>query len=177
MAVNSRLMYVFETDRLFISRLTIDDAPFILKLVNDPSWIRFIGDRHIKTIEAAEAYILNGPVKSYNTFGFGLYLVTLKNDGTPVGMCGLIKRDTLDAPDIGFAFMPGYTGKGLGYESAAVILDHARHVPGMNRILAITAPDNINSIKLLEKLGFTFKKMIRMAAAGEESRLFEMTGN
>ncbi len=166
-------MHIFETERLYISRFKLNDAPFILELVNDPSWIRFIGDRGIKTIKDAEAYLKNGPLKSYKEFGFGLYLVSLKKDGVPIGMCGLLRRDTLDDADIGFAFMPQFTGNGYAFESAVSVLNDAREILGMKRILAITSPDNTNSIKLLEKLEFTFRKMIRITAEADESRLFE----
>ncbi|HMK04699.1 MAG TPA: GNAT family N-acetyltransferase [Ferruginibacter sp.] len=167
-------MHIFETNRLLLSRFILKDAPFILELVNDPAWIRFIGDRGIRTLKAAEEYIRNGPKKSYAQFDFGLYLVKLKETGIPIGMCGLLRRDTLDDVDIGFAFLPQYTGKGYGFESAATVINHARDILGMKRILAITSVDNTNSIKLLEKLGFKFAKMIRLTPDAGESRLFEM---
>jgi len=167
-------MHIFETNRLQLCRLTLKDAPFILELVNDPAWIRFIGDRGIRTLKAAKEYIKNGPKKSYAQFGFGLYLVKLKDSDIPMGMCGLLRRDTLDDVDIGFAFLPQYTGKGYASEAAKVVLDHARNILGMKRILAITSVDNNNSIRLLEKLGFKFIKIIRLTPDAEESRLFEM---
>jgi len=170
-------MHIFETDRLLISRFTLKDASFVLKLVNEPSWIRFIGDRNIRTIDDAKDYLKNGPMKSYKQFGFGLYLVKLKADSTPIGMCGLLRRDTLDAVDIGFAFMPQYTGKGFAYESSGTVLKHAHEVMGIKRILAITSPDNIRSINLLEKQGFVFKRMIRLTVEADESRLFEVLYN
>jgi RimJ/RimL family protein N-acetyltransferase len=170
-------MHIFETDRLLISRFTLKDAPFVLKLVNEPSWIRFIGDRGIRTIDDAKDYLKNGPMKSYKQFGFGLYLVKLKIDSTPIGMCGLLRRDTLDAVDIGFAFMPKYTGKGFALEASDTVLKHAHEVMGMKRILAITSPDNIKSISLLEKQGFVFRKMIRLSVDADESKLFEVLYN
>lgn len=166
-------MPVFETNRLLICRFTAGDAPFILELLNDPSWIRYIGDKNIRTPEDARQYIKNGPQKSYARLGFGLYAVKLKADGRPIGMCGLLQRDTLEHADIGFAFLPGYTGKGYAFESAEAILKHAHAVLGMKRILAITSPENISSIALLEKLGFNFTKLIRLSVDADELRLFE----
>lgn len=166
-------MPVFETNRLLICRFTAGDAPFILELLNDPSWIRYIGDKNIRTLEDARQYIKNGPQKSYARLGFGLYAVKLKADGRPIGMCGLLQRDTLEHADIGFAFLPRYTRMGYAFESAETILKHAHAVLGMKRILAITSPDNISSIALLEKLGFNFTKLIRLSVDADELRLFE----
>lgn len=167
-------MYIFETRRLFLCRLTHKDAPFILELVNDPSWIKYIGDKNIKTLTAARKYIKTGPQKSYALLGFGLYAVNLKATGQPIGICGLLRRDTLDDADIGFAFLPEYTGKGYAAESAEAILKHAQDILGMKRILAITSPDNFKSIKLLEKLGFEFVKKTRLSADADEVSLFEI---
>ena len=166
-------MHIFETNRLVLCRLKLKDAPFILELVNDPGWIRYIGDRGIKNLKQAGDYIRNGPLKSYRQFGFGLYLTKLKDGNIPIGICGLLRRDTLDDADIGFAYLPQYTGKGYAFESAAAVIEHAHDILAMDRILAITSPDNISSIRLLEKLGFNFKKMIRLTPDSEESRLFE----
>lgn len=163
---------LIETDRLILRHLTVDDAAFILELVNDPAWLRFIGDRGVRTLEDARAYILKGPVASYAQHGFGLDLVERKADGVPIGMCGLIKRDTLDDIDVGFAFLPQYCAQGYGYEAAAATLAHGRKTFGLKRIVAITAPDNTGSIRLLEKLGFRFEKMIRFAPDQPESKLF-----
>lgn len=167
-------MNIFETDRLFLHRLTSKDAPFILKLVNDPSWIKYIGDKNIKTLKAAREYIKTGPQKSYALLGFGLYAVHLKTTGKSIGICGLLRRDTLDDADIGFAFLPEYTGKGYASESAEAVIKHARHILGMKRILAITSPDNFKSIKLLEKLGFEFIKKTKLSADAGEVSLFEI---
>ena len=164
-------MPVFETNRLLICKLTSNDAPFILELLNDPSWIRYIGDKNVRTLADAREYIRNGPQKSYAQLGFGLYAVKLKPDGRPIGMCGLLQRDTLEDADIGFAFLPRFTGKGYASESAEAILDHAHTVLDMKRILAITSPDNFSSMALLNRLGFNFKKMIIIGS--EELRLFE----
>lgn len=163
---------IIETERLAISKLIVEDAPFVLRLVNEPSWLQYIGDRGVRNLEGAKKYIIDGPMKSYETNGFGLYLVKLKN-GTPIGMCGILKRDTLNEPDIGFAFLPEYTGMGYAYESAAAVLNYGKNVLGLKRIVAITAPDNSRSGKLLEKLGMKFSKMVRLTGDKEDTKLFE----
>lgn len=168
-------MHIFETDRLFLCKLIDKDAPFILELVNDPAWIRYIGDKGIKTLKAAREYIRSGPGKSYAQFGFGLYAVKLKSTYIPVGICGLLRRDSLDDADIGFAFLPRYTGNGYAFEAADAVMNHAREVLGMKRILAITSQDNDRSIALLKKLGFRFIKLTRLAADADEVSLFEIT--
>ena len=160
---------MFETERLIICRLSTDDAGFIFELLNTASWLQYIGDRGIKSLDDAKKYIVNGPVKSYETFGFGLYLVKLKNENTPVGICGLIKRETLEDVDIGFAFLPEHTGKGYALESAAATMTYAKTNLGLNRIVAITTEDNHSSINLLKKIGLTFEKLIKLA--GEETEL------
>ena len=109
---------VLETDRLILRQLSIEDDAFILELVNDPLWLRFIGDRGVRTLDEARNYILKGPVAMYERAGFGLYLVERKIDGVPMGICGLIKRDVLDDVDLGFAFLPEYRGQGYATESA-----------------------------------------------------------
>lgn len=154
-------MHIAETDRLFISKFTLDDAPFFLKLVNSPNWIKYIGDRKVGTIEAAENYLTNGTLKSYEDFGFGFYKLQLKASGVLVGTCGLIKREELDDVDIGFAMLAEHEGKGYGFESSKAILDLAKNKFKLNRILAITLPTNKNSIKLIEKLGLVFEKSVK----------------
>lgn len=166
-------MHIFETKRLFLDKLTLQDAPFILELLNDPAWIRYIGDKNVKTLKAAKEYIKNGPQKSYAQLGFGLYAVKLKRSGRAIGMCGLLQRDTLEHADIGFAFLPGYTGKGYAFESSEAVLKHAHSILGMNRVLAITSTDNLPSENLLLRLGFKFSRLIRLTASAEELKLFE----
>jgi RimJ/RimL family protein N-acetyltransferase len=165
-------MKVLETDRLILRRLSVEDAGFILQLVNEPSWLRFIGDRGVRTLEDARNYILKGPVEMYLRHGFGLYLVELKADAVPIGLCGLLKRDTLKDVDIGFAFLPGYWGKGYAHEAAAAVLTYARSALGLGRIVAITSLDNHSSIRLLEKLGMTFEQTIRLTEDAPEVKLF-----
>jgi RimJ/RimL family protein N-acetyltransferase len=168
----SILMNVLETQRLTLRRLTPDDAEFIFALVNDPSWLRFIGDRGVRTLADATDYILKGPMDSYERQGFGLYLTALKDSGTSIGICGVLKRETLDDADIGFAFLPQFVGMGYAYESGRAVLVHARNDLDLRRLVAITSPDNHASIHVLEKLGFAFERMIRMAADRDEIKLF-----
>ena len=163
---------VVETERLILRRLSTADAEFILELLNDESFLRFIGDKGVRTLEDARAYILNGPIQSYQTFGFGLYLAALKNSSAPIGICGLLKRDTLEDVDIGFAFLPGYRGNGYASEAARATLIHGKDDYGLGRIVAITSPDNEASIGLLEKLGFRFERMTKLADDAPEVKLF-----
>jgi ribosomal-protein-alanine N-acetyltransferase len=167
-------METIESERLFLRRLTLDDSEFILELLNTEGFIKYIGDRNVKTIGQANDYLLNGPLKSYETNGFGLSLVELKTDRTPVGMCGLLKRDYLDHPDIGFAFLPSYTGKGYAYEIVKEIIHHGLTKLHMENIFAIVLPENSSSIKLLEKLGFRYEKNFISPDTNEELRLYSM---
>ncbi|MBL6445334.1 GNAT family N-acetyltransferase [Fulvivirga sp. 29W222] len=163
---------VLETERLTLFKLVLEDAPFILRIVNEPSWLQYIGDKKVRDLEGAEKYIEDGPLKSYKANGFGLYLVKLKN-GTPIGLCGILNRDALRDPDIGFAFLPEYTGMGYAYESAFAVLTYGKTVLGLNRIVAITSPDNFRSGKLLEKLGLKFSKTVRLVGDNEDTRFYE----
>jgi RimJ/RimL family protein N-acetyltransferase len=166
-------LIVLETDRLRLRHLSPEtDAGFILELLNQPSFIRYIGDKGARNLDNARAYIVEGPLKSYREHGFGLYLVELKGDATPIGICGIIKRDTLPDADIGFAFLPRYWNHGYAFEAAAAIMTYARETLGLDHILAITTPDNESSARLLAKIGFRFDRMIRMAPEAQEIRLF-----
>ena len=165
-------MNILETERLLIRQLSIDDAPFILKLVNEPSFIQNIGDRGVRTLSDAEMYIEKGPVASYARNGFGLCLVTLKESGESIGMCGLIKREALEDVDIGYAFLPKFWSQGYAFESALAFKQYAREVSGLTRIVAIVDPDNQGSIRVLEKLGMKFERMIRLSADDIELKLF-----
>ena len=148
--------HLLQTEHLFIRQLTLADTPFIIELLNSEGWIKYIGDRNVKTAEQARQYLINGPVKSYADNGFGLYLAALKSSGTPVGMCGLIKRDYLPHIDIGYALLPQYMGKGYAYETATAVLGYAFGVLKQEKILAITLPENTASVKLLQKLGMQY---------------------
>ena len=165
-------MTVVETDRLRLRRLTPDDAEFILRLLNEPSFIENIGDRRVRTLEGARAYILNGPVASYERNGFGLWLVEEKDSRAPVGLCGLIKRDALEDVDLGYALVPEHWSKGYALEAASGAMTYAREGLGLRRVVAITDVKNQSSIRLLEKLGFRFEKLIRLSDEGEELNLF-----
>ncbi|MFY0758887.1 GNAT family N-acetyltransferase [Metabacillus dongyingensis] len=165
-------MKVLETNRLVIRWISTDDAEFILELLNEPSWLQFIGDKGVRTLEDARNYILKGPFEMYDRLGFGLYLTELKEEGIPIGICGLIKRDALEDVDIGFAFLPRFWAKGYAYESAAAVMEYGKDVIGLNRIVAITSPNNHSSAKLLEKLGLQFEQMVKFSNDSQEVRLF-----
>ena len=166
-------MNVLETDRLLLRRLVADDATFILELLNDPAWLQFIGDFGVRTLADARNYILNGPVAMYARLGFGLYLVALKESGIPIGMCGLIKRDSLEDVDIGFAFLPKFRSQGYAYEAASAVLAYGQQTHGLKRIVAITSLDNQRSARLLEKLGLQFERQVQFAPDSQEQvRLF-----
>ena len=166
-------MIVLETDRLVLSHLSPEtDAEFILQLLNEPSFIRYIGDKKVRTLDDARQYIQNGPMKSYEENGFGLNKVELKNGGAPIGISGLVKRDTLPDVDIGFAFLPEYWNQGYAIESARAVMEHARHVLGIDRVVAITSPDNEASAKLLEKIGLGFQRLIKLSDNASEVKLF-----
>jgi len=166
---------ILETERLSLRRLTTDDAQFILELLNQPSFLRYIGDKGVRNSEDAIQYIQTGPVASYDRFGFGLYLVELKESGTPIGMCGLLKRETLADVDVGFAFLPDYWSRGYAFEAAAAVMAYGREVLGLRRIVAITSLDNAASIKLLEKIGLRFERLIKLTEDQPEVRLFGST--
>ena len=134
--------------------------------------MRFIGNRGVRSLDDARAYILKGPVEMYSRLGFGLYLVELKAEGVPAGICGLIKRDSLEDVDIGFAFLPEYWGRGYAFESANAVMEYGRNALGLKRIAAITSADNESSVRLLEKLGFRFEGMVKLSADSEEVRFF-----
>lgn len=165
-------MNILETERLVLRQFSAEDAAFILELVNEPSFIQNIGDRRVRTLEDAQAYILNGPIASYAKNGFGLYLVALKETNEAIGMCGLIKRQTLEDVDIGYAFLPKFWSKGYAVESAQAVKAYAKDVIGLKRIVAITDPANAGSIRVLEKLGLRFEKMVRLSKDDIDLKLF-----
>ena len=165
-------MNVIETPRLDLRQLVREDAPFILELVNEPSWLRFIGDRNVHSLEDAVGYIEKGPLESYAKNGFGLYLVVDRESGASAGLCGLIRRDVLPHVDIGFAFSPRFWGRGLAFEAASAVLAYGRDVLGLSPILAIVNPDNEKSIALLEKLGKRVERMFRLPPDEFDTRLY-----
>ena len=154
---------VLETDRLLLRRLRPDDAAFILELVNDPDWLRYIGDKGVRNLDDARGYIENGPMVMYAKVGFGLWRVERKDGGEPIGICGLIKRDTLDDIDIGFAYLPRFRGFGYAREAARATLEHGARQIGLRRIIAITSPDNAASGRLLEAIGLKFERLLDLS--------------
>jgi len=164
---------ILETERLIIRELVEDDAAFIYKLLNSPKFIKYIGDRGVRSDEDARVFIRDRYRKSYEQNGYGLYAVELKANGTPVGMCGLVRRDTLPAPDLGFAFLPEHEGKGYGYESSLAVIDLGREKFGFDELLAITTLDNDASVGLLTKLGFEFDSVID-TPEGEKLNLLKL---
>lgn len=163
-----------DTERLVLRHLDAGDADFILELLNEPAFLHYIGDRHVRSREDAIGYILKGPTASYRQHGFGLDVVTLKTDGTPIGICGLIKRDYLPGPDIGYAYLRRFWSQGYAVEAGAGVLQHARLVLGLSCMLAITADENIGSIRVLEKIGLTFDRMFEHPNHPAPSRLYRI---
>lgn len=166
---------VIETDRLALRHLSpADDAAFMLDLLNQPSFIQNVGDRGVRTLDEARTYISNGAVASYERHGFGLYLTVVKSTGEAAGLCGLVKREGLDDVDIGFAFLPRFWGKGYCVEAASAVTAYARDVLGLERLVAITVPGNEPSIRVLQKIGLAFERMVRLGAEGVDLNLFSV---
>jgi RimJ/RimL family protein N-acetyltransferase len=166
---------ILETDRLRIRRLSEDDAEFILRLLNEPSFIQNIGDRGVRTLDDARAYLVKGPLASYEKFGFGLWLLETKSAAQPIGMCGLLKRDVLDDVDIGYTLLPEFWSQGFALESALGVMEYAAKKLGLKRVVAVTNPSNESSIRLLEKMGFKFERMIQLSEDAPEIKLFAAT--
>lgn len=160
------------SERLILRPFVLGDARFIFELVNDSSFIQNIGDRGVRTLADAEKYIVNGPLASYAKNGFGLMAVTLKKSGETIGMCGLIKRDTLEDVDIGYAFLPRFWSKGYAVESARAVMMGRVKALGLNRVVAIVDPANTGSIRVLERLGMSFEKMVKLSAEDIDLKLF-----
>ena len=166
-------MTVCETERLRLNHLSSpDDAPFILELLNDPGFIQNIGDRGVRSLPQAGDYINNGPVASYQEFGFGLYLVETREPRARLGICGLLRRDFHPDVEIGFAFLPRFRGKGYALEAASAVMTLGLKTLRLERIVALTALHNHDSMKVLERLGLKFERMIQYPGRAEESRLF-----
>ena len=166
------MKHILETKRLVLRELTVEDADFMLQLLNEPAYILFIGDRGVRTQDEARTYIEKNICPSYEKNGFGLYLVEMKDDATPLGICGLINRDDLPDIDIGYAFLEAYRGNGCATESAEAIMDFGRTVVGLKRIVGITAVNNQPSINVLEKVGLHFERLITRPGNDEEIMLF-----
>lgn len=160
-----------ETPRLILRRLQFDDAPFLVKLLNEPSFIENIGDRGVRSVEDAHRYLREGPLAMYEKYGFGLWHTALR-DGSPVGMCGLLRRDILPDADVGYALLPQYWGQGLAYEAAAATLRHACTKFGLNRVVGVVSEGNAGSIRVLEKLGMSYERMVSMREGEPPVRLY-----
>ena len=165
-------MKILETERTILREVTENDAEFILDLLNQPSFIRYIGDRNVRNVTQARDYIESRFRESYKKFGFGMWAVELKETETPIGICGFVRRDSLPDADIGFAFLPQFEKKGYAFESAAAAMKYGRDVLGLKRVLAITSQDNESSGRLLEKLNFKFESLIKLPPDAEELKLF-----
>ncbi len=170
-------IFTLETDRLTLRHLSVErDLQFILRLLNEPSFLRYIGDKGVRTLDDARQYLLTGPIASYEKHGFGLYLVQLKQSETSVGICGLIKRDMLPDVDIGFALLPEFWNNGYAAEAAAAVMSFATSSLGISRIVAITEPTNEASARVLQKVGLTFDRLID-SGDGKLVKLFTQGNN
>jgi len=157
------VMMIVETPRLELRELTLDDAGFILRLVKEPSFLANIGDKGVRTLDDAKQFILDGPWKRDQNPGYGQFLVELKPDGIPIGVCGLLYREKLDVTDVGCAFLPQFWRRGFAYEAASAVMDYGRSTLGVDRIVGLTSKDNLASIGLLEKFGMKFEKTVKMS--------------
>ncbi len=165
---------ILKTERLLLRGLTLNDAAFMFELLNTKGWLKYIGDRNVKSVKAAENYLKEKVLIGNTLNGLGMLLVEKEVDRKPIGICGLVSREGLDAPDIGFAFLPEYTGKGYAYESAKPVLTFAKEELKAPKVQAITIKENTASIHLLEKLGMAFVKTIRIPNDEEELMLYEI---
>ena len=165
-------MKILDTERLSLRWLAPDDAAFIRRLVNEPSWLRFIGDRGVRNDDDARRYLEKGPLAMYAAMGFGLYLVATRNGVAPIGICGFVKRETLPDVDLGFAFLPEFWGRNYAFEAASATMAFGGRALGLQRVVAVTAQGNRPSIRLLERLGFHFERRMRLGDDAEELSLY-----
>jgi RimJ/RimL family protein N-acetyltransferase len=163
-----------QTERLQLRWMTLADAELMLAVWNDPAFVRFVGDRGIRTLDEARTTMEEGAMKLYSDYGYGPFRVALRDDDSAIGICGLFRRDGLDDPDIGFATLPGYCGKGYAHEAACAVVDHARHDLGLARLTAIVSPENEASVGLIRKLGLQFERMHHMAGDDDEVAIYGM---
>lgn len=161
-----------ETSRLSLRRLDFDDAPFLVGLLNQPSFLANIGDRGVRNVDDAHRYLREGPMAMYEKFGFGLWHVARRSDGAPVGMCGLLRRDILPDVDVGYAFLPEYWGQGFAFEAAEATLRQAAGKFGLRRVIGVVSDHNAGSIRVLEKLGMSFERMVSMRPDEPDVRLY-----
>ncbi|WMW81131.1 GNAT family N-acetyltransferase [Undibacterium cyanobacteriorum] len=167
-------MLLAETQRLRLRPFTLFDAQFMLALLNDAGWLRYIGDRGVRTVEQAELYLQNGAIANYQTLGFGFYCVELRETGAPIGMCGLTQRDYLPDPDLGFAFLSDFVGQGYAKEAALAVMAYAQSELDLKHILATTRPDNFASAKVLEALGMRFRDLMMHPDGDRQLKLYEI---
>ena len=165
-------MTVIETERLLLTRLSYDHCEFISELVNEPSFKRYIGDKDVHSQEDARRYLREGPIGSYEQHGYGLFLVSVRESDMPAGICGLVKREEFDDPDLGFAFLNRYRRRGYASESARAVLEYGFNELGLRRIIAMADPDNEPSVRLLERLGFVYEREVRMPDDDQDISLF-----
>lgn len=154
--------------------LTPADAPLMLAVWNDPAFVRHVGDRGVRTLEQARAEVEKGPLRLYADYGYGPFLITRREDGVDLGICGLFRRDGLDEPDIGFAILPEFCGKGFGFEASVAVLDHARDALKLSSVTAIVSPLNGPSVGLLEKLGMRYERTMRLPGADHDVSLYRI---
>ena len=161
---------ILQTNRLTLREFTVDDAPFILELLNDPAWIKFIGDRGVRTLDDAKTYIVDRLQKSYTEHGFGMWLVA--ENETPIGTCGLLKRDYLDDLDMGIAFLPAWRGRGYAYEAAKAVMEYGKEALNLKRLLAFILVGNEKSVKLLERLGMQYERNFNIPGDDADLELY-----
>ena len=166
---------IIDTPRLVLRCLDLDDAPFYLRLLNEPSFIQNIADKGVRTLDDAREHLRTGPMASYARHGHGLWMVELKDTRTPIGICGLIRRDVLDDVDVGYALLPEFCGQGYAAEATAAAMSHARDALGLQRLVAVVNADNARSLRLLEKLGFRYERMVRLSPDAQEIQLLGCT--
>jgi RimJ/RimL family protein N-acetyltransferase len=164
-----------DTPRLVLRRLDFDDAPFLVSLLNQPSFIANIGDRGVRNVEGAHRYLREGPLAMYDRYGFGLWHVARKSDGSDIGMCGLLKRDNLPDVDVGYAYLPEFWGLGYAVEAAAATLAHGARKFGLGRVIGVVSQGNSSSIRVLEKIGMQFERMFPMHPGEPDVRLYGRT--
>ena len=164
-----------ETARLTLRRIEWDDAPFLVGLLNQPSFLANIGDKGVRNDEDARRYMREGPMAMYETYGYGLWHVTRRSDGVPLGMCGLLRRDILPDTDVGYAFLPEFWGQGYAFEAADATVRHGAGKFGLKRIIGVVSEGNMPSIRVLEKLGMSFERMYSMRPNEPDVRLYGRT--
>ncbi len=172
-----REKYFLQSERLAFRKFDFEDADFIVELLNSPGWLQYIGDRNVHNQAQAIQYFEQGPMKSYREHGFGLWMVVLKEDKKPIGMCGLLKRDYLENPDIGFALLPAFAGKGYGKEMARAVWQYAQEKLALRSLCAITLKENASSIRVLESMGMQYVKQIQSQTNSDEQLQLYSTPN